>query len=47
MKLLILFLASCVAMALWAQRRGDLPKARPVVILIVIVSIGYLSRRMI
>ncbi len=47
MNLLLFFLATCVAMALWAQRHGDLPKTRPVVILIVIVSIGYLSRRMI
>lgn len=47
MKLLLFFLGSCVAMALWAQRRDDLPKTRPVIFLIVIVSIGFLTRRMI
>jgi hypothetical protein len=47
MNLLLFFLGSCVAMAIWAQRRDDLPKIRTVMILIVVVSIGYLTRRMI
>ena len=48
MNLLLFFLASCVAMALWAaQRRDEIPRTRSVLILVVIVSIGFLSRRMI
>jgi hypothetical protein len=47
MKLLLFFLGSCVAMALWAQRRDELPRTRPVLFLIVIVSLGYLTRRLI
>ncbi len=47
MNLLLFFLGSCVAMALWAQRRDEIPRARSVLILVVIVSIGFLSRRMI
>jgi hypothetical protein len=47
MKMLLFFLGSCVAMALWAQRRDELPRTRPVWILVVIVSLGYLTRRII
>ena len=49
MYLLLFFLASCFAMALWAQRRerDEAPRTRSVLILVAIVSIGYLARRMI
>ena len=47
MKLLLFFLGACIAMALWAQRRDELPKPRLVLILISIVSIGFMTRRMI
>jgi uncharacterized membrane protein YhhN len=47
MNLLLFFLGSCVAMALWAQRRDELPRMRPVLLLIVIVSAGFLTRRLI
>ena len=47
MNLLLVFLASSVAMALWAQRRDEVPRTRSVLIVIVIVSVGFLSRRMI
>jgi len=47
MNLLLFFLGSCVVMALRAQRRDEAPRTRSVMILIVVVSIGYLSRRMI
>ena len=47
MKLLMFFLGSCVVMALWAQRRDELPRNRAVGILIVVVSLGYLTRRFI
>jgi hypothetical protein len=47
MNMLLFFLGSCVAMALWAQRRDELPRTRSVMIVIVLVSIGYLSRSII
>lgn len=47
MNMLLLFLGSSIAMALSAQRRDELPRTRPVLILILFVSVGYLSRRII
>jgi hypothetical protein len=47
MNLLLCFLASCLAMALWAQRHDDVPRTRTVLILVAIVSTGFLSGRII
>jgi hypothetical protein len=47
MKLLLFFIGSCIAMAMFSLRRDELPRTRSVAVLIVIVSLGYLTRRMI
>jgi hypothetical protein len=47
MKLLLLYLLLALITGMWATRRGRANRVWPLLVLSIVVTIGYMSRRMI